>query len=96
MAGQDWNIPPNTGWAVTQGDVLGFICNFGPAEVYGFQGSEYQQLVQHQVSTVCGIFIAGTWEYQYGSPFDAMFGEYMINTGQWIYDICQAARSSGS
>jgi uncharacterized protein (DUF697 family) len=74
IAGRDWNIPPNTGWGIIQGDVLGFICNYGPTEVYGFQGSQYQELVQHMVSPVCGSFIAGTWDNQYGSSFDAIFG----------------------
>jgi hypothetical protein len=61
-----------------------------------FQGSTYLGFVQDQVSRVCGSFISGTWETQFCSPFDAIFGGYATYTGQSINDICLDARASGS
>jgi hypothetical protein len=95
IGSQYWDIPINSGWGVTQGDVVGFICNYGIPDG-GLQGSTYLGFEQDQVSRVCGGFIAGTWETQFGSPFDAIFGGYMRYTEQSINDICAAARASGS
>jgi hypothetical protein len=94
--GSEWSVPINTGWGVAQGDVVGFICNYGPTELNSFPGSAYQALMQATVSPICASLLLGLGEDQSGSPFDVIFGGYMINTGQTIYDICKAARSSGS
>jgi hypothetical protein len=49
IAGQDWNVPSNTGFTFTQGDVVGFICNNQPITGY-WAGAEYQLWVQHLVT----------------------------------------------
>jgi hypothetical protein len=57
----------------------------------------------HNISHLCNMtsrrfavtFFAGTWETQFGSPFEVTFGGFMINTGQSISDICQSARALG-